>query len=184
MPARQGNPTRQEQHLDRLGMAHDPSRNSRSNLLPPFPNRSDRRGTWGSLSRRAQRTLIALASLSSLLLMYFVLLGGSDNAHVVIAQNNDNLPVNKKLPEFAAGKPHSPHGHHNAIARATVTHTQTQTVYATKTTTVPAPTKALTAPSSTEPVVFVLIMISADSASEGAILLKVSFILCHAELNS
>lgn len=135
------------------------------------------------MSRRTQRNLIALATLASLFLLYFVLLGSRDGVHVVVAQSNANLPVNTKLAEFAAGKPHGSHGRHNAIARATVTHTQTQTVYVTKTAAIPAPTKALTAQPSTEPVVFVLIMISADSASEGAILLKVCFNPLYAELH-
>ena len=173
MPARPGAPSRQnskDQHHVNDRLAQD-TRNSRSGLLPPFVSRSDRKGTWRSLSRRTQRALMALLSFVSLLLLYFLLYSGKDHSRPVATKENGDIPVHAPAAKFAPPKPHNPHGHQHAAARATVTHTET--VFVTQTAVVPAPTTTSVATYSADPVVFVFIMISVDSASEGAILLKV-----------
>ncbi|KAF7964716.1 hypothetical protein HWV62_3677 [Athelia sp. TMB] len=93
-----------------------------------------------------------------------------DRSRPIVPLENGEILVHAPAAKFPPPKPHNPHGHQHAAARATVTHTET--VFVTHTAMVPAPMTTSVATHSADPVVFVFIMISVDSASEGAILLK------------
>lgn len=124
------------------------------------------------LSRRTQRLLFALISLASLTVLYLLFASSSHSPKEIIREVHEisSQATNVRL---GGAKQHGAVGHPHVAARATVTLTQTHTIFVTERplATSSAVSKEITMP--VEPVVFVLIMISADSASEGAILLKV-----------
>jgi hypothetical protein len=96
--------------------------------------------------------------------------------HILRGDANFATVVPTTVARLAKSHGAARHPHIAQRINATRTQTVTHTVHVTQTTTIretATVTKTISSPA--DPVVFVLIMISADSASEGAVLIKVCF---------
>lgn len=162
---------------DRNGRDTYPLRDS--SLLPSSflkSSRPEHSRMWRYLSRRNQRLLLTLLSLACLVAIYLLCSSGHSPKEII-----REVPSQTTNVRLGGAKPHAAVGHPHAAGRPTVTLTHTQIVIVTETAVATTTViKEITVPA--EPVIFVLIMISADSASEGAILLKVC--VTHSHRNS
>jgi len=162
----------------RLATFTYPSQNSRTSLLPssyPDGPRIERYRAWHPSHRRARKPvfMIMLFALVGTYYLFFHILQGDANFAAVVPTTVARLT-----------KSHGAARHHVARINATRTQTVTHTMHVTQTTTIretATVTKTISDP--VDPVVFVLIIISADSASEGAVLIKVCLCFLRPSMN-